>query len=304
MEEVFSDSSRHYKKLYSVVRLEYCNHMVYKRSFLERRRRGKGPDIGKNTISKEPVAADPLADRSDGGPSSMETPHLSCLSGLDPIDGTCFGTVSDAGPGTSSSGGTASRGMVCGDGGKVLLSCRSKERVVYVPEGVETVSAGAFRDSMAEEVHLPSTAGRIEDGVLSGSMVSAVHVHPSNPVYTDAEGVLYGNGGRELVAFPPGRCAPEYRVPEGTVSVHRHAFDGSGIEMLHLNRDLELCLDDFLSSGWMSLSFPEGFSGDVVGCYVDADGNILGADMLGDRRFMQMFDDNGEAYCYMESDEV
>lgn len=122
-----------------------------------------------------------------------------------------------------------------------------KLKSIELPSTIERIGSGAFMDSGLESVVLPASVKRIGNDAFEGcrELVSAVlpatiEEMDGNPFmncyeltqisvtgegkYSSADGVLFENGGKTLVAYPCGKTESTYSIPEGVTAVGRYAF--------------------------------------------------------------------------------
>ena len=169
----------------------------------------------------------------------------------------------------------------------LLLYPADKDATVYrVPDGVETIGCEAFAQAKRlVEVRLPPSLKRVEyqaffgcDGLteillpanldwVDGSAFAECprftqfNVDPAHPFFESVDGVLFDARLKALRAFPGGKDATVYRVPDGVERVGLFAFS-------HATRLTEILfpatlrnVDDFAFSHCSNLTrldFPSG----------------------------------------------
>ena len=84
-----------------------------------------------------------------------------------------------------------------------------------------------------QEVRIPCSVKKIAWGFWECSNLNRIIVSEDNPYYCDRDGVLYNKKGDTLVAFP-NAYGHEYSVVSGTVTISKHAFKNTGIQILSL----------------------------------------------------------------------
>ena len=129
-------------------------------------------------------------------------------------------------------------------------------RSVRLPDGVIAIERGAFADcERMESISIPDTLQRIVDmafircrklteiriphgthtvsdsAFYECTALEKFCVDTKNTVYKDIDGVLFTADGKELIAYPLGRKAEKYTVPDGVKRIHKKAFAGC----VHLN---------------------------------------------------------------------
>ena len=94
-----------------------------------------------------------------------------------------------------------------------------------VPEGVETIAAGAFARSSLTSIAIPKSVEVIDDfAFIDCSSLTSIDVDPNNLKYRSIDGVLFTKDGKTLVKFPEAKKDESYVVPEGTVTIKDAAF--------------------------------------------------------------------------------
>ena len=124
-------------------------------------------------------------------------------------------------------------------------------RSVRLPDSVVTIERGAFADcERMDSISLPDTLQRIgEMAFIRCRKLSEIRiprsthtirdlafyectalekfcVEPKNTVFKDVDGVLFTADGKDLIAYPLGRTAEKYTVPDGVKRIHKKAFAG------------------------------------------------------------------------------
>lgn len=121
---------------------------------------------------------------------------------------------------------------------------------VLLPDGLVELGEGALMNcGHVEEIGLPASLRRIGPWAFSGcrglrriaipadveavsddrtfmgcSSLAEIAVAEGNGEYRAVDGVLLSADGRRLVAYPPGRAAARYDVPEGVEAIPAHLF--------------------------------------------------------------------------------
>ncbi len=112
-----------------------------------------------------------------------------------------------------------------GDG--AFGSCLALQSV-NLPARLQTIGAGAFNGCSAlESIYIQDNVESIGPSAFAGcSSLKSIKVSSDNRVYYAKSGVLFHRKDKELVAYPAGKTAAEYGVPEGTLSIAACAFAG------------------------------------------------------------------------------
>ena len=90
-----------------------------------------------------------------------------------------------------------------------------------IQPGVTSVGDYAFEYPFTS-VTIPASVTRIGVGAFSGTM--NIQVASGNPTYSDVDGILFSRDGTVLYAYPGGRDADAYTVPDGVTSIGDRAF--------------------------------------------------------------------------------
>ena len=123
---------------------------------------------------------------------------------------------------------------------------------------------GAFTGTGVESLDLPAGLKEIEEGAFLNSKVRALTLDEANEYYSLADGVLYTDEGKTLLAwFPQDPYAEEaqtsFTVPEGVEAIASYAFSGAPLQEIHLSSTLrEIRKDAFLDCGAALLDAPAG----------------------------------------------
>lgn len=108
---------------------------------------------------------------------------------------------------------------------KILYCCRTDSASFEIPEGVETVQAGAFGyQSTVTSIHIPASVQTIANGVMRNmSKLETVTVDEKSASYTVCDGLVYSADGTMLVAVPPAMTG-SVELRAGTVEIMPGAF--------------------------------------------------------------------------------
>ncbi len=97
---------------------------------------------------------------------------------------------------------------------------------ISLPKTLKKIETGAFyRSYMLKEIVIPASVENIEDGAFfRTSGIENFRVEAGNTHYCDIDGVLYNAERTELIAYPEGRLAEQYEIPEGVTTISNSAF--------------------------------------------------------------------------------
>ena len=87
---------------------------------------------------------------------------------------------------------------------------------------------GTPMESTLKTINIPETLLTINPGAFNGwASLVKINVDPANPNYTSVDGVLFDKDLKKVIAYPQGKVAEEYVIPEGVTSVAPNAFYGA-----------------------------------------------------------------------------
>ncbi|MBR5759064.1 MAG: leucine-rich repeat protein [Thermoguttaceae bacterium] len=94
-----------------------------------------------------------------------------------------------------------------------------------VPDGVETIMPGAFREvRKLKRIVLPASVVEIGKDAFVCPDLDAIDVAEENPVFRSINGVLFSKDGKTLVRLPMGRQTDCYYVPKGVETIEAGAL--------------------------------------------------------------------------------
>ena len=100
---------------------------------------------------------------------------------------------------------------------------------VNISDGVRTIGFGAFGGCTSlASINIPASVTSIEESVFSGCIsLKAINVDESNSVFSSADGVLFDKDKTKLIAYPSGKEASEYSIPDSVTSLGNESFVGN-----------------------------------------------------------------------------
>ena len=111
-----------------------------------------------------------------------------------------------------------------------------------LPESLKTIDNYCFHScDTLEEITIPASVVDIMEtqAFAYNTNLKAIHVAEGNPCYTSVDGVLFTGNGQKLLYYPAGKNrGGKYAIPEGTVSLGRTAFEGTGLTAVTLPSSL------------------------------------------------------------------
>ena len=104
------------------------------------------------------------------------------------------------------------------------------EGIFLIPEGVCAIGIyGLLGCAGIKAIHIPKTTELIYDWAFSYCPgLASIDADPENPAFASADGVLFTKNMTRLIAYPAGKTAESYAVPDGVVSIAEGAFAGCG----------------------------------------------------------------------------
>ncbi len=141
--------------------------------------------------------------------------------------------------------------QICSKDKKILYFCYSKDRIITLEEGIETLQAKAvFNCSNAVTINLPTTLKRLEAQSLQGMInvktiklgknvqyiegghafdyndtLQSIEIDPENPYFMAENGTIYTKDKTQLVAFI-NNTVTQFTIPEGIEVIQVSAFSG------------------------------------------------------------------------------
>ncbi len=109
-------------------------------------------------------------------------------------------------------------------GDEAFLQCASLTNVT-LGTNVASIGTRAFAYSGLASVAIPGTVNHIGDQAFYQSMLKAISVDTSNPVYSSVAGVLFDKSQATLICYPVG-LGGSYTIPSTVTSVGNSAFYG------------------------------------------------------------------------------
>lgn len=111
-------------------------------------------------------------------------------------------------------------------GAGALMNCGTL-REIDLPDSLRRIGPWAFSGCRSlRRLSIPAGVEDVSDDrtFLECESLEAIDTAPGNPAYRSDGGVLLSADGTRLVAYPPGRPAGSYAIPEGVEAIPGHLF--------------------------------------------------------------------------------
>ncbi len=93
-------------------------------------------------------------------------------------------------------------------------------QTITIPEGVTTIGYEAFYNSSFTKIEIPATVTEIGEMAFSYCyFLTGIYVAADNEKYTSIDGVLFNNDKDTLIAYPAGKDATSYTIPDGVTAI-------------------------------------------------------------------------------------
>ncbi|MCR5664988.1 MAG: leucine-rich repeat protein [Oscillospiraceae bacterium] len=131
---------------------------------------------------------------------------------------------------------------------------------VTIPNGVTEIGSGAFANTKLTSITIPASVTEIGDAAFAMcSNLKSISVNSGNPSYKSLDGVLFTKSGTTLLAYPIGKSAASYSIPDGVVFIGWSAFcDASNLSAVKIPDSVEeIERYAFERTGLTSVTIPE-----------------------------------------------
>lgn len=102
-----------------------------------------------------------------------------------------------------------------------------KDTEYWIPETVEEICHGAFRDNKyLQRIYIPAATSKIcgQDAFKNCDNLEGIWVDEKNETYESDDGILLTKGKQRLMLYPPQKQCCEYRIPAEVTDIDQYAF--------------------------------------------------------------------------------
>ena len=109
-------------------------------------------------------------------------------------------------------------------GGAAFFELSNLKEAV-IPESVTEIGYQAFAFCGISDIVIPASVITIEEGAFTSDNLKSISVNADNKSFTSVDDVLFSKDKTVLVAYPGGKAAESYSIPEGTQKIGIMAFE-------------------------------------------------------------------------------
>ena len=109
-------------------------------------------------------------------------------------------------------------------GGAAFFELSNLKEAV-IPESVTEIGYQAFAFCGMSDIVIPASVTTIEEGAFTSDNLISISVNADSKSFTSVDGVLFSKDKTVLVAYPGGKAAESYSIPEGTQKIGIMAFE-------------------------------------------------------------------------------
>ena len=196
---------------------------------------------------------------------------------------------------------TASGKILCKLDGMFLVDVEKNEVVgrykgdesglftdLEIPEGVEKLIDFSEELSDCEKLYIPKSVTKIDlNDLLELSRLEEIHVHPENKVYADDMGILFTKDRKSLLFYPPNSKITAMRF-EGLKKISANSmFCCENLTSIVFTKNITKVDDNAFGSlkNLETIMIEPGFKCELPFTFIGENGETLGSDMLGGKRF-------------------
>ena len=109
-------------------------------------------------------------------------------------------------------------------GGAAFFELSNLKEAV-IPESVTEIGYQAFAFCGMSDIVIPASVITIEEGAFTSDNLKSISVNADSKSFTSVDDVLFSKDKTVLVAYPGGKAAKSYSIPEGTQKIGIMAFE-------------------------------------------------------------------------------
>ena len=109
-------------------------------------------------------------------------------------------------------------------GGAAFFELSNLKEAV-IPESVTEIGYQAFAFCGISDIVIPASVITIEEGAFTSDNLKSISVNADSKSFTSVDDVLFSKDKTVLVAYPGGKAAESYSIPEGTQKIGIMAFE-------------------------------------------------------------------------------
>ena len=109
-------------------------------------------------------------------------------------------------------------------GGAAFFELSNLKEAV-IPESVTEIGYQAFAFCGMSDIVIPASVITIEEGAFTSDNLKSISVNADSKSFTSVDDVLFSKDKTVLVAYPGGKAAESYSIPEGTQKIGIMAFE-------------------------------------------------------------------------------
>ena len=109
-------------------------------------------------------------------------------------------------------------------GGAAFFELSNLKEAV-IPESVTEIGYQAFAFCGMSDIVIPASVITLEEGAFTSDNLKSISVNEDSKSFTSVDDVLFSKDKTVLVAYPGGKAAESYSIPEGTQKIGIMAFE-------------------------------------------------------------------------------
>ena len=126
-----------------------------------------------------------------------------------------------------------------------FMSCWELKEV-HLVNGIKTIGHDAFSYSKSESFYIPDSVSKLVNPFIGCYNLQKIVC--DNPYFQSIGGILFSTDLKTIVAFPAGRKEAEYYIPNGVVTIGKHAFAScKNLKNIHIPDSVKIIEDDAFS---------------------------------------------------------